>query len=64
MIEARREALAQSLAHSAVAGQNSFSQEEAEYLVTKIIASAESFTPQGKPIMAVITSADIKNRLE
>ena len=64
MVEARREALAQSLAHSAVAGQNSFSQEEAEYLVTKIIASAESFTPQGKPIMAVITSADIKNRLE
>ena len=64
MVEARRDSLAQALAHSAVAGKNNFSQEEAEFIVTKIVASGESYTPAGKPIVAVVTSADIKSRLE
>jgi hypothetical protein len=51
MAELRRNALAQTLAHSEAVGARNFSQEDAERLTTQILASAESYTAAGKRII-------------
>lgn len=64
IVEVRREALAQTLSRSATAGQGSFSQAEAEYLVSQITSLNESYTPTGKRIITAFGVADIKNLFE
>ncbi len=63
-VELRRNALAQTLAHSAAVGAVRFTQEEAERLTIQILASNESYTPTGKRIMTAFGVADIKNLFE
>ena len=60
-LELRRKALAESLARSEAVGKMSFSQEDAERLVTQILASGESYTSQGRRIVAPLSLTDIKN---
>ena len=62
--ELRRNALAQTLAHSEAVGARNFSQEDAERLTTQILASAESYTPAGKRIISAMSLSDIKNLFE
>ena len=64
VVEARREALAQTLAHSATTGQSSFTQEEAEYLVSQIVVLGESYTPAGKRIASAWSLSDVKKLFE
>ncbi len=64
MVEMRRNALAQTLAHSEAVGSTRFTQEDAERLTTQILASAESYTPAGKRIVSAWALSDIKNLFE
>lgn len=64
IVEVRREALAQTLSRSATAGQGSFSQAEAEYLVSQITSLNESYTPTGKRIITAFGVVDIRNLFE
>ncbi|MBR6656317.1 MAG: DNA mismatch repair endonuclease MutL [Alistipes sp.] len=64
MVEMRRNALAQTLAHSEAVGTTRFTQEDAERLTTQILASAESYTPAGKRIVSAWALSDIKNLFE
>ncbi|MBQ5648296.1 MAG: DNA mismatch repair endonuclease MutL [Alistipes sp.] len=64
VIELRRNALAQTLAHSEAVGSVRFSQEDAERLTTQLLASAESYTPAGKRIVSAWALSDIKNLFE
>ena len=61
LVDMRRNALAQALAHSEAAGAISFSQEEAERLITRILAAGESYTPSGRRIVVPFAMTDIKN---
>ncbi len=63
-VELRRNALAQTLAHSAAVGAVRFTQEEAERLTIQILAANESYTPAGKRIITSLGVSDIKNMLE
>ncbi len=63
-VELRRNALAQTLAHSAAVGAVRFTQEEAERLTIQILAANESYTPSGKRIILAWASSDIKNLFE
>ena len=63
-VELRRNALAQTLAHSDAVGAVRFSQEDAERLTIQIFAAGESYTPAGRRIMTTFGSAEIKNILE
>ena len=63
-VELRRNALAQTLAHSAAVGAIRFTQEEAERLTIQILAANESYTPAGKRIILAWASSDIKNLFE
>ena len=62
--ELRRNALAQTLAHSEAVGARNFSQEDAERLTMQILASAECYTPAGKRIISAMSLSDIKNLFE
>ena len=64
MAEMRRNAMAQTLAHSEAVGARHFSQEDAERLTTQILASAESYTPAGKRIFSTLSISEIKNLFE
>ena len=64
VVEMRRNALAQTLAHSEAVGKVRFSQEDAERLTSQILASAESYTPSGKRIISAWAQSDIKNLFE
>ena len=64
VVEARREALAQTISRSATAGQGSFAQEEAEYLVSQLTVLGESYTPTGKRIVSAWSLSDIKKLFE
>ena len=63
-VEMHRNALAQTLAHSAAVGAVHFTQEEAERVATQILAADESYTPAGKRIITSLGVSDIKNMLE
>ena len=63
-VELRRNALAQTLAHSATVGAVRFTQEEAERLTIQILAANESYTLAGKRIITSLGVSDIKNMLE
>ena len=63
-VELRRNALAQTLAHSATVGAVRFTQEEAERLTIQILVANESYTPAGKRIITSLGVSDIKNMLE
>ena len=64
VVELRRNGLAQTLAHSASTGNIRFSQEDAERLVSQILASGECYTSGGKRILKSFGVSDIKNLLE
>ena len=64
VVEMRRNALAQTLAHSEAVGKVRFSQEDAERLTSQILASAESYTPSGKRIISAWALSDIKTLFE
>ena len=64
VVELRRNALAQTLAHSEAVGALRFTQDDAVRLTTQIIASGESYTPSGKRIISAWASSDIKNLFE
>ena len=64
VVEMRRQALAQALAHSEAVGNVRFTQEDAERLTTQILASGESYTPSGKRIISAWAHSDIKNLFE
>jgi DNA mismatch repair protein MutL len=61
VVEMRRNALAQTLAHSEAVGKVRFSQEDAERLTLQILAANESYTPSGKRIVSAWALSDIKN---
>ena len=61
VVELRRNALAQTLAHSEAVGAVRFTQEDAERLTAQILASAESYTPSGKRIVSAWAQVEIKN---
>ena len=63
-VELRRNALAQTLAHSEAVGALRFSQDDAERLTMQILASGESYTPSGKRIISAWASSEIKNLFE
>lgn len=63
-VELRRNALAQTLAHSEAVGAVRFSQEDAERLTTQILAAGESYTPSGKRILSAFSAIEIKSLLE
>lgn len=63
-VELRRNALAQTLAHSEAVGITRFTQEEAERLTIQILATSESYTPAGKRIVVPFALSDIKNIFE
>ena len=60
----RRNALAQTLAHSEAVGKVRFSHEDAERLTLQILAANESYTPSGKRIVSAWALSDIKNLFE
>ena len=64
VVEMRRNALAQALAHSEAVGNVRFMQEDAERLTMQILASAECYTPSGKRIISAWALSDIKNLFE
>ena len=64
VVELRRNALAQTLAHSEALGSHRFSEEDAERLTVQILATGESYTPSGKRIVAALSTTEIKNLLE
>ena len=64
VMELRRNALAQTLAHSEAVGNARFTQEDAERLTTQILAANESYTPSGKCIISAWALSDIKNLFE
>ncbi len=64
VVEMRRNALAQTLAHSEAVGKIRFSQEDAERLTSQILAAGESYTPSGKRIISAWSLSDIKNLFE
>ena len=64
VVEMRRQALAQTLAHSEAVGNIRFTQDDAERLTTQILASAESYTPSGKRIISAWAQSDIKTLFE
>ena len=64
VVEMRRNALAQTLAHSEAVGKMRFSQEDAERLTLQILASGESYTPSGKRIVSAWALSEIKNLFE
>ena len=64
VVELRRNALAQTLAHSEAVGNIRFTQEDAERLTAQILASAESYTPSGKRIISAWAHSDIKSLFE
>ena len=59
-VELRRNALAQTLAHSEAVGSSRFTQEEAERLTIQILASKESYTPSGRRIVVPFALSEIK----
>ena len=63
-VEMHRNALAQTLAHSAAVGAVRFTQEEAERVATQILAANESYTPAGKRIVVPFALTDIKKLFE
>ncbi len=63
-VEMRRNALAQTLAHSEAVGTTRFSQEDAERLTVQILASSENYTPSGKRVVVTLASEDMKNLFE
>ena len=63
-VEMHRNALAQTLAHSAAVGAVRFTQEEAERVATQILAADESYTPAGKRIVVPFALTDIKKLFE
>ena len=63
-VELRRNALAQTLAHSEAVGISRLSQEDAERLTTQILAAGESYTPAGKRIISAWSLSDIKEIFE
>ena len=63
-VELRRNALAQTLAHSEAVGAVRFSQEDAERLTIQILAAGESYTSSGKRIVSALSTTEIKNLLE
>jgi DNA mismatch repair protein MutL len=63
-VELRRNALAQTLAHSEAVGTLRFLQEDAERLTIQILAAGESYTPSGKRILSALSTNEIKNLLE
>ena len=64
VVELRRDALAQTLAHSEAVGGVRFSQEDAERLVVQILAAGECYTPAGKRIVSAWAQSEIKNLFE
>ena len=64
VVEMRRQALAQTLAHSEAVGNIRFAQEDAERLTLQILAAGESYTPSGKRIISAWEHSDIKNLFE
>ena len=64
VVEMRRNALAQTLAHSEAVGNIRFTQEDAERLTSQILTSGESYTPAGKRIISAWALSDIKNLFE
>jgi DNA mismatch repair protein MutL len=64
VVEMRRQALAQTLAHSEAVGNIRFAQEDAERLTLQILAAGESYTPSGKRIVSAWAHSDIKNLFE
>ena len=63
-VELRRNALAQTLAHSEAVGTLRFSQDDAERLTMQVLASGDSYTPSGKRIVSAWASSEIKNLFE
>jgi DNA mismatch repair protein MutL len=63
-VELRRNALAQTLAHSEAVGAIRFSQEDAERLALQILAAGESYTPSGKRILSAFSTTEIKTLLD
>ena len=64
MVELRRNALAQALAHSEAVGNIRFVQNDAERLTMQILALGECYTPSGKRIISAWALSDIKNLFE
>ena len=64
VVELRRNALAEALAHSEAVGGTCFTQEDAERLTLQILASSESYTPSGKRIVSAWALSDIKSLFE
>ena len=64
VVELRRNALAQTLAHSEAVGAVRFTQEDAERLTKQILAAGESYTPSGKRILSAWAQNDIKRLFE
>ncbi len=64
VVEARRESLAATLAHSESLGRERLTQQDAEQIITQLAASGKlSYTPAGKQIMAEITPEDMQSKL-
>ena len=64
VVELRRNGLAETLAHSASSGKLRFSHEDAERLVSQILAAGECYTSGGKRILKSFGVADVKNLLD
>ncbi len=64
VVEERREMLAQTLAHSESVGSVRFTQDDAERLVTQILATCDHYTKSGKRIMTTWDASEIKELLE
>lgn len=64
IMELRRNALAQTLAHSEAVGNIHFTQADAERLTIQILASSECYTSTGKRIVSLFPLTDIKNLFE
>ena len=63
-IEQRRNALAQTLAHSEAVGTTRFTQDDAERLTMQILASADCYTPSGKRVVVTLMADDVKKLFE
>ena len=63
-VELHRDILAQTLARSEASGVTKFSQEDAERLVTQILATGDNYTPSGKRVVVILAMEDIKKLFE
>lgn len=64
VVEARREALAATLAHSESLCRERFTQQDAERLIVQLCSAGNiSYTPTGKQIMAEITPDEMQTKL-